>query len=218
MLDFKIPKFIPRWAESSLEKGENILATSNQGTILLFRESGMEFVVKAAMGSGSVRLARQATLNREYEAYSKLQGVTGVPKCHGMVAERFLVLEYVRGVPFRDAQIADREAWFAELLSILREIHKRGVSHGDLKSKDNLMMTNRGRPCVIDFGTTFMHKDGFHPINNRMYDYLVQLDINAWVKHKYHGRYEDASEPDKKLLQYSRAEAVLRRYRKWRDS
>ena len=218
MLDFKIPKFIPRWAESSLEKGENILATSNQGTILLFKESGMEFVVKAAMGSGSVRLARQATLNREYAAYSKLQGVTGVPKCHGMVAERFLVLEYVRGVPFRDAEIADREAWFAELLSILHEIHKRGVSHGDLKSKDNLMMTNRGRPCVIDFGTTFMHKDGFHPINNRMYDYLVQLDINAWVKHKYHGRYEDASEQDKKLLQYSRAEAVLRRYRKRRDS
>ena len=217
MIDFRIPKFIPQWAESCLEKGENILATSNQGTILLFKESGLEFVVKAAMGSGSVRLTRQATLNREYKAYSRLEGVTGIPKCYGMVADRYLVLEHIRGKPFRDTEIPDREEWFAELLSILRAIHSRGVSHGDLKSKGNLMITDRGRPCVMDFGTTVIKKEGFHPINNRMYEYLVQLDINAWVKHKYGGRYEDASDQDRKLLQYSRAEAILRRYRKWRD-
>jgi RIO-like serine/threonine protein kinase len=217
MIDFRIPKFIPQWAENSLENSENILATSNQGTILLFKESGLEFVVKAAMGSGSARLTRQATLNREYEAYSRLKGVTGIPKCYGMVADRYLVLEHIRGKPFRDAEIPDREEWFAQLLTILRTVHSRGVGHGDLKSKGNLMITDRGRPCVMDFGTTVIKKEGFHPINNRMHEYLVQLDINAWVKHKYHGRYEDASDQDSKLLQYSRAEAILRRYRKWRD-
>jgi predicted Ser/Thr protein kinase len=218
MLDFRVPKFLTRWAEASLESGENILAKSNQGTILLFREGGMEFVVKTAMGGAAARQARQATLNREANAYSRLDGVEGVPRCYGMVAERFLVLEYIHGTPFRDAQIEDREAWFSGLLSILREVHARGVSHGDLKSKSNLLVTNRGKPCVIDFGTTFIQKDGFHPINNRMYEYLVQLDLNAWVKHKYNGRYEDASEQDQKLLQYSKAEAVLRKYRKWRDN
>nr|NIP17839.1 hypothetical protein [Xanthomonadales bacterium]NIX12629.1 hypothetical protein [Xanthomonadales bacterium] len=186
-------------------------------TVLLFSEGGVEYVVKTAMGSGAVRRARQATLEREARAYERMKGLSGVPKCSGMVAGRYLVLERIHGIPYRDATWEDRETWFAQLLDIIRGFHARGVAHGDLKSKSNLMVTRRGEPCVIDFGTTVMHRDGFHPINNQMFAYLKQLDLNAWVKHKYHGRYEDASEEDHALLDYSRAEALLRRYRRWRD-
>ena len=217
MFDFRIPKFIPKWAESSLENGENILAERNQGIILLFREEFMEFAVKTAMGSGTARRARQATLVRECVAYSRLGGVKGVPKCYGMVADRYLVLEYIHGKPYREAEFTDRDDWFSQLLNIIREIHKRGVSHGDLKSKSNLLVTDLGHPCVIDFGTTVLKKEGFHPLNNRMFEYLVQLDFNAWVKHKYQGNYEEASEEDRKLLDYSLMESLLRKYRKWRD-
>ncbi|MEJ2535367.1 MAG: hypothetical protein P8008_07910, partial [Gammaproteobacteria bacterium] len=96
--------------------------------------------------------------------------------------------------------------------------HERGVAHGDLKSKSNLMMTDAGEPCVIDFGTTVLRRDGFHPIRNRLFEYARQLDLNAWVKHKYEGRYEDASETDRALLNYSWIERWLRerRIRKWR--
>ena len=218
MFDFQVPKFIPMWADGSLERGENILATSNQGTILLFQAAGMEFIVKTAMGKGAARRARQATLERECAAYDRLKGVTGIPKCYGMVADRFLVMEYVRGKPYREAEFGDRDEWFAQLLTIIRSIHDRGVSHGDLKSKSNLIVTDSGKPCVIDFGTTIMEKEGFHPINNRMFEYLKQLDLNAWVKHKYHGRYEDASEQDRQLLNYSFSESLLRKYRKWKYS
>ena len=218
MSELHIPQQLPAWAENSLATGENILATSNQGTILLYRGAGAEFVVKAAMGSGAVRKARQATLARECQAYARLRGLKGVPKCYGMVAQRYLVLEYVRGEPYRGATFKDRDAWFRALLAIIREIHQRGVSHGDLKSKSNLIVTPEGSPCVIDFGTTVVRKEGFHPINNRMFDYLKQLDINAWVKHKYHGRYQDASEQDRELLNYSRFESLARKYRKWKKS
>ena len=217
MFDSRIHKHLPQWVEKSLEKGENVLARSNQGTILLYREAGLEFVVKTAMGSGAVRRARQATLNREVEAYRRLQGLGGVPKCYGMVADRYLVLEYVHGTPYREAEWVDREAWFAQLLTVIRGFHERGVSHGDLKSKSNLIVTADQKPCVIDFGTTVMHKTGIHPVNNLIFEYLKRLDLNAWVKHKYQGRYEDASEEDRALLNYSRVEAILRRYRMWRD-
>jgi len=218
MSDFQVPKHLPEWVEDSLSKGKNILATSNQGTILMFREAGLEFVVKTAMGKGGLRRARQATLLREHQAYTRLGGVSGVPKCYGLVADRYLVLEFVHGVAYRDAIIEDREAWFGKLLGIIREIHDRGVSHGDLKSKSNLVMSSDGQPCVIDFGTTVIRKKGFHPFNSRMFEYARQLDINAWVKHKYHGRYEDASGPDRDLLNYSPFETFLRRYRKWKKS
>jgi predicted Ser/Thr protein kinase len=215
--DSQVPGHLPQWAERSLERGENILARSNQGTILLFREAGLEFVVKTAMGSGAVRRARQATLVRELAAYRRMSGLAGVARCYGMVADRYLVLEYVRGTPYREAEWADRDAWFGQLLAVIRGFHRRGVAHGDLKSKSNLLVTRDQHPCVLDFGTTVMHKDGVHPVNNLMFDYLKRLDLNAWVKHKYHGRYEDASEEDRALLNYSRVEALLRRYRMWRD-
>ena len=103
-----------------------------------------------------MRHARQATLEREHEAYRRMEGLPGVPRCFGMVDGRYLVLERIHGIPYRDADIADRETWFAALLQTLQGFHARGVSHGDLKSKDNLMFTDTGQPCVIDFGTTVL--------------------------------------------------------------
>lgn len=212
MHNFQVPRFVAGWVKNSLANQENILATSNQGTILLYQKAGMEFVVKTAMGKGAVRKARQATLEREYLAYQRLEGLPGVPRCYGMVAERYLVLEYVHGKPYREAIIEERGHWFDQLLGIIRGFHDRGVSHGDLKSKSNLMVTDRGEPCVIDFGTTFMYKQGFHLINNKMFEYGKRLDLNAWVKHKYHGRYEDASDADQALLNYSLLERLARKW------
>lgn len=213
MTDFELPRHLDRWVEASLEGGNNILAESNQGTLLLFREAGMEFVVKTAVGGGLVRRARLATLRREYRAYRRMEGLEGVPRCLGMAGGRHLVLQYIHGQPYREADIPDREAWFAELLDVIRGFHERGVAHGDLKSKSNLMVTRAGHPCVLDFGTTVLHRRGFRPLNRRLFAYARQLDLNAWVKHKYEGRYEDASEEDRALLDYSFIERWLRRRR-----
>jgi len=202
-----------RWIESSLEAGSNILATSNQGTLLLFKGDGLKLVIKSAMGLGAIRKARQATLRREFTAYRRLRDMEGVPVCHGMLAQRYLLLDFVDGVPFREATWRNRNHWFADLLEIIRAFHVRGVSHGDLKSKSNLIAGRDGQPYVIDFGTTFVHREGIHPISNFLFEYSKRLDLNAWVKHKYYGRYNDASEEDMKLLNYSRLEYVIRKLR-----
>lgn len=216
MTDFQLPKGLASWADNSLASGRNILATSNQGTVLLFREAGMEFVVKTAMGSGAVLRARRATLEREFAAYQRLDGLSGIPRCYGMLDDRFLVLEYIHGTPYREARIADREAWFAALLETLRACHERGVAHGDLKNKSNLMSDALGRPRVIDFGTTVLRRNGFHPVNHWFFRFLCQLDLNAWVKHKVQGRFEDMSDADRAIYRDSRVERLLRRYRQGR--
>jgi len=208
-----IPGDLQQWIEASLESGSNILARSNQGIVLLFEGDGFKLVIKSAMGRGPVRRARQATLEREYSAYQRLNAVKGVPACYGLLAKRYLLMEFIDGKPYRHASWQDRDTWFAGLLDVIRAFHARGVSHGDLKSKSNMIVGSDQQPYVIDFGTTFIHKDGFHPINNRMFEYGKRLDINAWVKHKYHGRYKDASEQDRELLRYSNLEYVVRRLR-----
>ncbi len=208
-----IPGDLQQWIESSLASRSNILAISNQGTVLLFEGDGLKLVIKSAMGRGPIRKARQATLEREYAAYLRLQGIVGVPACYGLLAQRYLLTEFIDGTAYREAKWQDRDRWFAELLMVIRAFHARGVSHGDLKSKSNMIVGRDQMPYVIDFGTMFLHKDGFHPVNNHLFEYGKRLDINAWVKHKYHGRYRNASEEDRKLLNYSKLEYVVRKLR-----
>ena len=208
-----LPAGLENWIESSLASGSNILATSNQGIVLLYEGEGRKLVIKSAMGRGPVRRARQATLEREYGAYRRLQGVKGVPACYGLLSGRYLVMEFIDGTPYREATWQDRDQWFAELLEVIQAFHARGVSHGDLKSKTNMIVGADQKPYIIDFGTTFVHRDGFHPVNNYLFEYGKRLDINAWVKHKYHGRYRNASEADRKLLNYSKLEYIVRKLR-----
>jgi len=208
-----LPEDLEQWIESSLASGSNILATSNQGIVLLFEGDGLKLVIKSAMGRGPVRRARQATLEREYAAYQRLKGVEGVPACYGLLSRRYLLMEFIDGTAYREATWQDRDTWFAELLEVIRAFHARGVSRGDLKSKTNMIVGVDQKPYIIDFGTTFIHKDGFHPLNNQLFEYGKRLDINAWVKHKYHGRYKNASEEDRQLLNYSKLEYVVRKLR-----
>ena len=211
------PDGLRSWIEQSLRDRKNILATSNQGTILLCEEGALcpagqqSVIIKTAMGNGLLLKARRKSLTREYRAYQKLGGVAGVPVCFGMIDTQYLLLEHIRGTPYRDADWADRDQWFADLLAVLRAVHARGVSHGDLKSKGNLLVSDDQRPVIVDFGTSFIHKDGFHPINNWFFRTAKRMDLNAWVKHKYHGYYSRASEEDRALLDYSWPEMVVRK-------
>jgi predicted Ser/Thr protein kinase len=200
-----------QWIEASLAQGENILAVSNQGTILHHDKDGLDLIVKSAMGRGLARSVRQRTLLREYEAYKRMEGLQGVPRCFGLVGGRYLVLEFIRATPYREATWTDRDRWFRELFDVVRSFHGRGVSHGDLKSKSNILVTHDQKPCVIDFGTAFIRKPGFHPVNNRLFEHGCRMDINAWVKHKYHGRYEDIEGADLELLDYSKIEYLVRK-------
>jgi len=201
-----------QWIEHSLAQRENILAVSNQGTVLHYQQDGLDLIVKTAMGKGLVRSARKRTLLREYRAYQRMEGLAGIPRCYGMLDERFLVIEFIRGMPYRNATWTDRDRWFEDFLVVLRSFHSRGVSHGDLKSKGNIMVTEDEKPCVIDFGTAFISKSGFHPVNNWMFNHGRRMDINAWVKHKYHGRYGDIAGDDLELLDYSRIEYLARKF------
>ena len=206
----KQPEF-RQWIQHSLQSQENILAVSNQGTLLHYQRNGLDLIVKTAMGRGLVLKARQKTLLREFRAYRRMDGLRGVPECYGLLDGRYLVIEFIRGTPYRQAKWADRDRWFRDFLEILQSIHELGVSHGDLKSKSNILVTEDEKPCIIDFGTTVLHKPGFHPMNSWFFEYGKRLDINAWVKHKYHGRYSDASEADRELLNYGRIEYIVRK-------
>ena len=169
-----------------------------------------ELAVKTAAGRGPLLAVNRHALRREYQAYLRLEGLAGIPVCHGLVEDRFLVLDLIDARPFRDSRIGPE--FFDQLLQTIRAMHARGVAHGDLKRKSNLMVDTGGKPVLLDFGAATLLRNGRHPINRRLFEFMRQTDLNAWVKLKY-GGYKGVSDADRALLRRSWLERVLSRRR-----
>ncbi len=202
------------WLRQALNDPDCVVASGNQGMIVRGRYQGHELAIKCASGNALLRAVRCWMLRRELLAYQRLKGMAGVPRCYGMPLPWALVLEYVSGTAYRQAQIVDRERWFAQLEQIVRNLHSRGVSHGDLKRKANLLVADDGQPYVLDLGTVVFRKSAWHVCNNWLYRQHCRADINAVLKHKYHGQYEQIRGPDRDKLHRTAAEGLWRKLRR----
>lgn len=190
-----------------------LLGQSNQGDVRRFDIDGQELAIKSPKGRGLARVLRQATLSHEHRAYQRLAGLSGFPACHGMSDQGWLLLDFVPGHPFRDANLTDHQDYFDQLLEIILAMHGRGVAHGDLKRKDNLLVTEDGQPVILDLGAATLRKSGWRPLNHRLFNFIRQTDLNAWVKLKY-GGYQGVSERDLSRLRRSGLERILTRLRR----
>lgn len=200
--------------QAALAEGRAETTAAYQGTLHLLRGFDPPMIVKCAAGRGPARWLRAAMIRREYGIYQHLAGISGIPRCFGLIPGPGLVLEFVEGVPRRGAEIVDREAFFAELLDIVRTIHARGVAHGDLAKRSNILVVDKRRPAVIDFGMALVRKQGFAPLHQAVFNLLIRLDINQWVKIKYDRRLDLASAEDLALYRLTWPERIARGIKK----
>jgi len=187
---------LKQWIEQSLRDNTNILAAGYQGKTLLYEDAEHRYVIKVPHGAGLVKYIHTLMLRREDRVYAKLKDFPGCPKCYGLVNNSYLVLTHIKGHPIRKEQPANHEAYFEKLFSLIEDMHKHQVAHMDLKKKDNLLVTDKDMPCLIDFGTAVIKKPGFHPLNTFWFNLAKRFDYNAWVKHKYHNNFHNLSTED----------------------
>jgi predicted Ser/Thr protein kinase len=199
-----------RWIEDSLATGKHRLAKGYQGQTLLYAEDNLRLVIKTPAGRGFVRWVTTRMLRHEARVYESLRGFPAIPHCYGLLRERYLVLGFVDGVSMRHAEIEDREAFFAELLRQIENLHARGIAHSDLQKKDNLLVVAGKHPCLLDFGAAVMCKPGFAPFNHFHYRFAQRLDFNQWAKLKYQGRIEQMSDADRRYYRRSAIEKLAR--------
>jgi predicted Ser/Thr protein kinase len=188
------------WIKGSIKTRSNIFSYGYQGHVYLYEKKGRRLIIKAPIGWGLGRLIRRTMLRNEYRVYSRLSGVPGVPRCYGLLDGCYLVLEFIDGVPVRNAQITDSGVFFEALLQLIKDLHKVGVAHTDLKKKDNLLVVEGHTPYIIDFGVASIRKSGFAPLNHYLNNIAKKFDFNAWVKLKYNGRYEKMIAEDEKYF------------------
>lgn len=199
-----------QWIKASVKEGSSILSHGYQGHVYLYEGKGQRLILKAPMGWGLGRIIRLAMLRNEFKVYSRLPEIQGIPHCYSFLDGRYLVLEYIDGVPIKSAQITDHSVFFGSLLNLIKELHKAGIAHTDLKKKDNLLVVKGKTPYVIDFGVAIFRKPGFAPLNHYLYDLASTFDFNAWVKLKYDGNYENVTEEDRKYYNRTLVEKVSR--------
>lgn len=208
---------LAHWVEDSLATGTHRLARGYQGQTLLYQDNGRRLVIKAASGRGIRNWISTLMLRHEARVYEQLADIPAVPRCYGLLRNRYLVLEYVDGAPARYSEFANREAFFAELLELIKSLHARGIAHSDLQKKDNLLLVGGQHPCLLDFGAAVIRKSGFAPFNRFHYRFAERLDFNQWAKLKYQGRLENMSAADRVYYRRSRLEKLARRLKRiWR--
>ena len=199
---------------SCVTSGEQLDHRGYQGNIHTGQVGEHKILVKSAAGRGLAAWLNRRMLRREYLIYERLAGVSGIPRCFGYFMGRYLVLENVDAQTLRDGTISDRDGYFVEMLAIIETIHERGIAHGDLKRKENVLVTRDSRPCLIDFGVSVFRKPGFHPFNHFRHNFSHQHDFNAWVKHKYNRNYKDISPEDAKYYRPLLIELMARRIKR----
>ena len=91
-------------------------------------------------------------------------------------------------------------------------MHNRGVSHGDLKRKDNFLVDKDLSPYLIDFGTALIKNNQSSIFKNIIFNFLKKTDLNAWVKHKYKRSYDKISEKDKDYYSPTFVEKFYRKF------
>lgn len=134
------------------------------------------FACAARLPDGSVAInpgEENASRFKTYRRYFRLEGnnlikLRGVPNVP-VLLDRFdalgtsyLVLNYLSGMSLLDVikrqgkkpfspDVAN--AYLQQALSILSQVHARGVLHRDV-SPDNIFLCNDGKVCLIDFGSS----------------------------------------------------------------
>ncbi len=181
---------------------------ANQSQIRIDEFKGKKAVVKGVRHPGVPVLRRLEwwMLSREAEILQRLEEIEQVPDFLGYPEPFSFAMEWRAGESLRQVDPSElEESFFLELEETVDAIHRSGVTHSDLKRKENLIVSPDGRPVLLDFGASFRKKPWFRPLNNWLYNQFKRIDLNAVAKYKQRYAPQLCDEQDRRRL----AEPVL---------
>lgn len=101
-----------------------------------------------------IRMAGRLQLRREERAYRALEGLAGIPRLGRRIDRDAIAVEYVEGVRLpKFHKYRPRPELAARLAGLLEAIHRRGVVHNDIRSRDNILVTPAETLVLIDFSS-----------------------------------------------------------------
>ena len=145
---------------------------------------GVAFVVKDFRAAPRwFKPFARAFLRREWRALNALKDVEGVPRALCRPDADSIVIERVDGTPMfgRDSgEVSD--AALRKLCALVEEIHRRGVTHGDLHQQ-NVLLCADGEIALIDWATAHVWRNS-RSLRQKMRDEFAALDRRGLAKIK----------------------------------
>jgi predicted Ser/Thr protein kinase len=153
--------------------------TGYQSSVYLVQVDGQNAAVKDFAGAPRAfrRWVAPFLVHREIVVLRHLQGAPGVPKYFGRIDRLAFIMEYIEGTPlsnFKQGELPPDV--FEKVQRVINGIHERGVSHGDLKRRSNLILTPEGEVYLIDFAAAIIGARAGRPILNWLQKEVAQVD------------------------------------------
>jgi hypothetical protein len=132
------------WAATALYEGP----AHQLRVVKLHRKSSLLGIPMARVGLWTAR--------NEIKLLGSLAGLKGIPVLAGPVRidgpnlENAVAREYVAGHPLGNRERVN-DQFFGNLQQLLRSMHERRIVYVDLHKRENIIVTEAGDPCLIDF-------------------------------------------------------------------
>jgi predicted Ser/Thr protein kinase len=150
-----------------------------QSSVYLIRLDSHLVAVKDYAGTPRAfrRWVAPFLVRREVAVLQHLQGAPGVPRYFGRIDRLAFVMEFIEGTPLADFKQGELEPdVFERVQRVIDGIHERGVSHGDLKRRSNLLLTPEGEIYLIDFAAAIIGERTARPVSNWLQKEVAQVD------------------------------------------
>ena len=162
-------------------------AHGSRPDVLLIKIGDEEAVLKDYTSSDAWfrRLIAPLLVIREVRSLKKLDGVAGIPRLYRVYNRICFLVESVNGVAASEIQkdTLDNE-FFERMNKVLDEVHKRGVTHCDLRSAGNTLITTDHQPWLVDFVASIHQSSRWNFIGRWIFDQFVDADYGAVLKLK----------------------------------
>ncbi len=127
------------------------------------------------------------TASNERRLLEHLAGLRGIPALVGPVCDskgqvllNAVAREYVAGHPLGNREPVS-DTFFHDLNRLLDEMHQRRTVYVDLHKRENIIVTDRGEPCLIDFQISLTWPDWLH--SGPIFRILARSDQYHLMKH-----------------------------------
>ena len=137
--------------------------------------------------SPGMRFVGRFLVRRERAMYGLLSDTPGIAHCYGSPNPGCLALEYIPGKSCAQLQPGEvPEEFFGRLEALVRELHRRGVAHCDLKHRTNIIVTPDFRPYIVDLATALPQGPPWNLAQRHAFRRFCADDLEALVKVKLH--------------------------------
>jgi tRNA A-37 threonylcarbamoyl transferase component Bud32 len=147
------------------------------------------------------------SISRESAVYTALKGLHGIPGFLGTIDGHALLLERIDGADARDPPAGGfPPRFFDRLEEIVAGLHSRGVVHGDLRQRRNILVGPGGEPYLIDFTSSFRL-----PPDTFLFRMAAHADLSGVAKLRARHAPETLTETDRRRLALHRFRPGRRR-------